>query len=333
LSFLLKCILKRISKKKMKTKENTLRKWILAAAAIIVIVAIGILFIDQINGIHTAEANEKVKELRKIPEDVMKIQAKIGKDRVHINKKGYWEADYGDGIIMVYIPEGKFTMGSNDCKDEKPIHTVYLDGYWMGKYEVTFDQYDKYCEEAKKDKPDDEGWGRGKRPVINVSWDDAAAYCKWLSDKKGLKFKLPTEAQWEKAARGTPSLKYPWGDHEPNYNGKWYANYAAHDSWKKKGEDGFEFTAPVGSYPNGSSPYGLLDMAGNVWEWCRDWYGSDYYGKSQGRNPSGPESATFRVLRGGSWDIYARYLRCAGRGGVRPSLRVINLGFRLCQEK
>jgi formylglycine-generating enzyme required for sulfatase activity len=334
----------------MKTKENTLRKWILAAAAIIVLVAIGILFIDQINGIHMAEAKEKIKELKKIPVDVRNIRAKIGDEKVKKNNKGLWEADYGDGIIMVYIEAGKFAMGQTEeekqwlidqigekdyneyYKNELPLHTVYLDGYWMGKYEVTFAQYDKYCEEAKKNKPDNEGWGRGKRPVINVSWDDAAAYCKWLSDKKGLKFKLPTEAQWEKAARGTASLKYPWGNREPNYNGKWYANYAAHDSWKKKGEDGFEFTAPVGSYPNGSSPYGLLDMAGNVWEWCRDWYGSDYYGKSQGRNPSGPESGSHRVIRGGSWDIYARYLRCAGRGGVRPSLRVINLGFRLCQD-
>jgi formylglycine-generating enzyme required for sulfatase activity len=250
---------------------------------------------------------------------------------LYINEKGYWEANYGDGIIMVYIPEGGFTMGSAKGEsDEKPEHEVYLDGYWMGKYEVTFAQYDKYCEDAKKDKPDDEGWGRVKRPVINVSWEDANAYCKWLSDKKGLNFKLPTEAQWEKAARGTDVRKYPWGDHDPYYNGKWYANYAAHDSWEKRGEDGFEYTAPVGSYPQGASPYGLLDMAGNVWEWCYDWY--DIYSAEPQKNPKGPESGTLRVVRGGSWDHDAVYLRCAYRYLDGPSYRYDYLGFRLCQD-
>ncbi|NIM12582.1 MAG: SUMF1/EgtB/PvdO family nonheme iron enzyme [Candidatus Aminicenantes bacterium] len=335
----------------MKTKENPLTKWILAAAAITAIIGlvrIGIILIDQITKksepTQTIQKNEKIEEPKKvqdkseeIPVDVRNIRAKIGEEKVKKNNEDLWEADYGDGIIMVYIPEGGFKMGSNDYphnypSDEKPIHDVYLDGYWMGKYEVTFDQYDKYCKEAKKDKPDDEGWGRGKRPVINVSWDDAVAYCKWLSDKKGLKFKLPTEAQWEKAARGTASLKYPWGNHEPNYRGKWYANYAAHNSWEKRGEDGFEYTAPVGSYPQGASPYGLLDMAGNVMEWCRDWYGYDYYSKSPERNPTGPESGTFRVVRDGGWYGYAVVLQCTGRTGGRPSGHGDLLGFRLCQD-
>jgi formylglycine-generating enzyme required for sulfatase activity len=251
---------------------------------------------------------------------------------LYINEKGFWEANYGDGIIMVHIPAGEFTMGSNDYDDEKPLHTIYLDGYWIGKYEVTFAQYDKYCEDVKKAKPDDEGWGRGKRPVINVSWDDAKAYCDWLSTEKNLTFKLPTEAQWEKAARGTASIKYPWGDNEPYYKGKWYANYAAHDSWEKRGEDGFEFTAPVGSYPQGASPYGLLDMAGNVWEWCYDLYGDDYYKNSPKENPTGPESGSLRVVRGGGWADDARGLRCAYRLFDGPSFRDSNPGFRLCQD-
>jgi formylglycine-generating enzyme required for sulfatase activity len=250
-----------------------------------------------------------------IPADVKSIKSKAQK--IYKNEKGLWEADYGDGIKMVYIPAGEFTMGSNDYDNEKPVHTVYLDGYWTGKYEVTFAQYDKYCEETKKDKPGDAGWGRGDRPVINVSWDDAAAYCKWLSDKKGLKFKLPTEAQWEKAARGTDSRMYPWGNNEPDET---LANFDG-----KLGK-----TSPVGSYPRGVSPYGLLDMAGNVWEWCNDWYNRDYYKNSP--NPQGPENGYFRVMRGGGWNDYAGFLRCADRGHDRPSLRYGNAGFRLCQD-
>jgi formylglycine-generating enzyme required for sulfatase activity len=264
------------------------------------------------------------------PADVKAVESKTGR-KANKNNKGYWEIDHGDGIVMVYIPAGEFTMGSNDGdEDEKPPHNVYLDGYWMGKYEVTFDQYDKYCKETNQNKPGDRGLGRGKQPVINVSWYDANAYCDWLSKETGLKFKLPTEAQWEMAARGTGGNKYPWGDHQPNYDGKWYANYAANDSWEKKGEDEFQFTAPVGYYLQGASPYGLLDIAGNVWEWCNDWYGS-YHAKSQ-EDPMGPKSGSSRVMRGGGWYNLARVLRCANRYYGRPSNRFDYLGFRLCQD-
>jgi formylglycine-generating enzyme required for sulfatase activity len=264
------------------------------------------------------KANEKVIKPAQEHGDVKTAETPSGK--VYENDKGFREADYGDGIIMVYIPPGTFTMGSDDGYDnEKPPHDVDLDGFWIGKFEVTFDQYDKYCEETKKEKPGDQGWGRGKRPVINVSWDDAMAYSLWLSEKTGLPFKLPTEAQWEKAARGTDSRKYPWGEQEPD---KKLANF---DSDIGK-------TTPVGSYPRGISPYGLMDMAGNVWEWCSDWYGSDYYSKSPLNNPPGPKSGTDRVIRGVCWDLDAKYLRCAYRGDVRPSARSFFLGFRLCQE-
>jgi formylglycine-generating enzyme required for sulfatase activity len=273
------------------------------------------------------EAKNKKEEDK--PADVKAVESKT--IRVYKNDKGFWEAVYEDGIVMVYIPAVEFTMGaSNGAFDEKPIRKIYLDGYWMGKYEVTFDQYDKYCVKTKKKKPSDQDWGRGKRPVINVSLNDVDEYCKWLSKKIGLKFKLPTEAQWEKAARGIKGRKYPWGDHEPYYKGKCYANYAAHDSRDKKGEDGFENTAPVGSYPQGESPYGLMDMAGNVWEWCNVWYGS--YNEAQRKNPKGPKSGTYRVMRGGSWGSYAGYLRCGNRGYDRPSYRADFLGFRLSQD-
>jgi formylglycine-generating enzyme required for sulfatase activity len=238
---------------------------------------------------------------------------------------------------MVYIPAGEFKMGQTEeekqwlidqigkkdynenCKKELPLHDVYLDGYWMGKYEVTYAQYDKYCEVTGKNRPDDKGWGRGDRPVINVSWDDAVAYCKWLSDKKGLKFKIPTEAQWEKAARGADGRKYPWGNNRPDES---LANFG-----KRIGK-----TSPVGSYRQGASPYGLLDMAGNVWEWCWDWYDTNYYSKSPERNTPGPRIGTTRVLRGGSWSNDAADVRCAFRNFDYPFLPINSLGFRLCQD-
>ena len=170
-------------------------------------------------------------------------------------------------------------------------------------------------------------------PIVGISWHDASAYCDWLSKKNGFHFKLPTEAQWEKAARGTDGRKYPWGNHEPYHNGKWYANCRPYGSWEKRGEDGALYTAPVGSYLHGSSPYGLLDMAGNVWEWCSDWYDLDYYKNALKNNPAGPVVGYGRVVRGISWRNWARYLRCANRGSGGPSYRNDYFGFRLRQDR
>ncbi|MGD2085782.1 MAG: SUMF1/EgtB/PvdO family nonheme iron enzyme [Candidatus Aminicenantes bacterium] len=259
------------------------------------------------------------------------------------NDKGYWEADYGDGIIMVYIPADEFTMGSNDGNnDEKPPHKVYLDGYWMGKTKVTVKQFrafvkaKNYVTQAETD-----GWAfilnnqwnkrKGanwqdpgfkqddNHPVVCVSWNDAAAYCGWLSEKTGLQFKLPTEAQWEMAACGTGDRKYPWGNQEPD---KYLANFG-----KNIGK-----TTPVDSYRQAASPYELLDMAGNVWEWCYDWHSSDYYKNETGNNPTGPWTGKNRVMRGGSYYVFASYLRCAYRGNADPSNRYNGVGFRLCQN-
>jgi iron(II)-dependent oxidoreductase len=155
--------------------------------------------------------------------------------------------------------------------------------------------------------------------VTGVSREDAAAYCKWLSGKLGVRFnfKLPTEAQWEKAARGTDARNYPWGNRKPD---KILANFASNK------------TSPVGSYIQGASPYGLLDMAGNVWEWCQDLYDGKYYHSSPDKNPTGPKSGTIRVMRGGSWDVRAVILRCSYRRYVVLSGRDGDVGFRLCQD-
>jgi formylglycine-generating enzyme required for sulfatase activity len=270
--------------------------------------------------------NEKTAEVKTIETAAKKI---------YQNDKDFREADFGNGIVMVFIPAGRFTMGSDAYINEKPPHPVALEGYWLGKYEVTLGQYLAFISETGYEplpswisqySPAD------NHPVVGVSWEDAAAYCQWLSKQVGLRFKLPTEAQWEKAARGTDGRQYPWGNHAPFYKGKWYANYAAQDNWDKKAADGFEFTAPVGSFPLGASPYGLLDMAGNVWEWCSDWYNSGYYQVSPRQDPAGPPDGTRRVLRGGCWYSFAAVVRCAERNNARPSFRDNLLGFRLCLE-
>ena len=278
---------------------------------------------------------ENKKDSPDMPGDVKKVISIAHK--VEKNKNGFWEAYYQDGIVMVYVPPGEFMMGQTaeekkwliaqiGEKDynsyyvrETPLHKVYLDGYWIGKYQVTFDQYDRYCNETKIKEPGDSSWGRENRPVIHVSWTEAVAYCEWLSQKVGFHFNLPTEAQWEKAARGNDQRKYPWGSREPDGN---LANFGLNNSK----------TTPVGSYPAGASPYGLLDMAGNVWEWCHDWYEAGYYKNSPHKDPVGPNSGSYRVFRGGSWYFYARDLRCADRGYDGPSYRGFNLGFRLRQD-
>lgn len=296
-----------------------------------------------------------------MPADVKSIKTKAKK--VDKNEKGFWEADFGDGIIMVFIPPGEFTMGSEEKDYEKPLHKVDLSGYWMGKTEVTKKQFnlfvkDKgYVTEAEKsggaltwtgekwEKIESINWRNpgfeqeDNHPVVCVSWNDALEYCKWLSNKKGVNFKLPTEAQWEKAARGTDKRKYPWGNLAPSGE---RVNFADKQAWIKAKrsradkdiDDGYAYTAPVGSYSAGVSPYGLLDMAGNVWEWCSDWYGSDYYKNAPKKNPPGPESGTRprRVMHGGAWSDPAVNLRCAHRGYAEPSERGTILGFRLCQD-
>ena len=160
---------------------------------------------------------------------------------------------------------------------------------------------------------------RGTRPVIGVSWDEAKAFCDWLSEKTGKNIHLPTEAQWEKAARGTDQRRYPWGNGEPSCSRVNYNNCRSK-------------TMPVGSYPSGVSPYDIHDMAGNVWEWCSDWYYSSYYYSSPYKNPTGPTSGYARVTRGGDWRHDARFLRCAERYSYGPSYRYNNLGFRLAQD-
>ena len=223
-----------------------------------------------------------------------------------------------DGAEMVLIPAGEFLMGSPEGggdDDEHPQHTVFVDAFYMDKYEVTNAQYKQFMDATGHRAPGywgDEKYNQPDRPVVGVSWHDAKAYCQWAGKR------LPTEAEWEKAARGgLVGKKYPGGDtlfhNDANYSGT-----GGKDTWSE--------TAPVGSFaPNG---YGLYDMAGNVWEWCADWFGSGYYANSPAQNPVGPDSGSFRVLRGGSWLSVAYGLRAANRGDFDPSNSYYGSGFR-----
>ena len=219
-------------------------------------------------------------------------------------------------LVMLKIPAGKFTMGSNESKDEKPVHTVYLDEYYIGKYEVTQDQYKNFIVATGHRKPPG-NWKPEEKadyPVTNVDWSDAAAFCKWAGGR------LPTEAEWEKASRGTDGRKYPWGNKEPDFN---LLNF----------NNNIKETTLVGSYPAGATQYGIMDMAGNVWEWCSDWYENDYYENSPAANPKGPKDGLVRSFRGGCFYDVAEYVRASNRFMLNPDSRSDNLGFRLVVDK
>jgi len=243
---------------------------------------------------------------------------------------------------MVRIPAGEFLMGSNSLSsDEGPVHEVSLDEYYIGKFEVTNAQYKGFCEDTGRacppprwDQHSDRSTGddltaKPTYPVVSVSWDDALAYCEWLSRITGKKYRLPTEAEWEKAARGgIEGEKYPWGDEAYDSNGRYRANAGSEaENERIRKQDGFLYTAPVGTFPpNG---YGLYDMAGNVWEWCADFYDGTYYARSPYKNPQGPESGERRVIRGGSWFGGPEHMQNAARLWDYPSIRYASTGFRV----
>jgi len=217
---------------------------------------------------------------------------------------------------MAYIPAGWFWMGcspnDNECnRDEKPYHKVYLDAYYIDKNDVTVDEYNKCVNAGACTAASCTGDG-GDHPRNCVDWNQANAYCKWAGKE------LPTEAQWEKAARGTDGRIYPWGN-------EWDASKACFNTGNG--------TCAVGSYPQGASPYGVMDMAGNVLNWCRDWYNAKYYANSPDHNPTGPGSGEYRVLRGGSWggDITG-ILRVSYRNNGDPSNWGGNGGFRCIRQ-
>lgn len=267
------------------------------------------------------------------------------------NKHGYEEYKcLKDGSMMVKIPAGEFLMGSNNGdSDERPVHKVYLDAYYIDKYEVTNTQFSQFLNEKGNQIEGGVEWldidarhclieykngkyqpkpGYENHAVIYVTWYGARAYARWAGKS------LPSEAEWEKAARGSlVGKRYPWGDRDPDGSQCNFADKNTPYSWSDKAaDDGYSHTAPVGSYPpNG---YGLYDMAGNVWEWCSDWYDETYYSRSPYKNPQGPNNGSSRVHRGGCWVDSARDLRCASRSycGTPDVACDCPLGFRCAKS-
>ncbi|WP_372371004.1 SUMF1/EgtB/PvdO family nonheme iron enzyme [Candidatus Uabimicrobium sp. HlEnr_7] len=254
-----------------------------------------------------------------------------------------------DESLLVYIPGGEFVMGSSETSSdiEKPEHNVYVDGFFIDKYLTTWHQFLTFCDATGHPKPTPPKWGiYEEHPVVNISWLDAKAYCIWAGKI------LATEAQWEKTAKGgvwldgddlkqqkNPYHKrtYPWGNSLPDENGTWLANYNEEPHYGRN--RGQKSTSRVGSFSKGASPYGCLDMAGNVWEWCKDWYGENYYSKSPKKNPRGPGKSDAtkidsqkgeigKVLRGGSWYTGKKFLRTTARRCRNPEGRGGSCGMR-----
>ena len=254
-----------------------------------------------------------------------------------------------DGMEKVYVPEGELQMGSDyGDEDEKPVHMVDMDAYWIDRTEVTNAMFADFvddsgyitaAEQADSSRvydSENDAWeimegadwmhprgasssidGLEDHPVVHVTWDDARAYCEWAGRR------LPTEAEWEKTSRGPGGSTYPWGE---------YIDCSIANYWQ--GDEscaGDMFTAPVGSYPQGASVYGAFDMAGNVWEWVSDWYAEDYYSESPDEDPQGPSTGETRVIKGGSWSIDPGNLRGAVRHGEPPTTFEPFIGFR-CAE-
>ncbi len=239
-----------------------------------------------------------------------------------------------DGAPMFVIPEGEFLMGSNDgAGNERPEHKVWLKRYAIDQYEVTISLYAKFLESTKHGPPptwDDEAvTSAGNRPAVGLTWPDAEAYCKWAGKR------LPTEAEWENAARGTDGRRYPWGHMQPfvdiaNYNRGVWVSDAITLVPVTSGLEGM--SVRHGTKEGGKSPYGLFHMAGNAAEWVADWYDREYYQKSPARNPTGPAAGEKRVIRGGSWADVPMGIRATVRISAEPEFQDRTIGVRCAMD-
>ena len=278
--------------------------------------------------------NDSSRQTAKTKTPLNSIDSSTSKE-AKVNKGKEILVNPADGAEMILIPAGEFTMGASDSdkkaqEQEKPAHKVYLDAYYIYKYEVTNNQFRKFAlETGYKAEGNWEKWvtsGTGDYPAIMVSWNDAAAYCKWAG------VKLPTEAQWEKAARGNDDRIYPWGNN-------WDPSLCGNKKTPLKLIEGkarylFEKTGilPVGFFAGGVSPYGVMDMSGNVREWCSDWFKEDYYSNSPVKNPLGPDEGEDKVLKGGSFFGEISSCRITAREDNEASSNDTDYGFRCVWE-
>jgi formylglycine-generating enzyme required for sulfatase activity len=242
-------------------------------------------------------------------------------------------------MTLSFVQAGPFVMGSDTGEpDERPAHEVYVEDYWIDQTEVTNGMYARCVQAGMCAAPLEFSsetrsvyYGLARYddyPVLHVNWAMAVAYCRWAGAR------LPTEAEWEKAARGLDGRLYAWGDiwdvrahRRLNFSD----SSDPHGGSDPEADDGFPETAPVASFESGRSPYGLYDMAGNVWEWVADWYAPDYYVHSVLTNPGGPGSGTLRSVRGGSWVASQLVFRTFNRNGIDPESHATGLGFRCAQ--
>jgi formylglycine-generating enzyme len=224
---------------------------------------------------------------------------------------------------QVQVAAGWFFMGSDKGQDvEGPVHRVWVDSFAMAATQVTVEEYGRFLDATGRTPPppywDAPDFCRPQQPVVAVSWFDAVAYCAWLSTMTGAHYRLPTEAEWERAARGgVEGMDFPWGDDPPTSR----AGY--HDRWKTGPE-------PVAqSQPNS---FGLFEMCENVHEWCSDWFAADYYAISPDRNPQGPEVGNRKASRGGSWRHHIKISRCSARSSIPPEFKYADYGFRVVRN-
>lgn len=227
--------------------------------------------------------------------------------------------DTATGLEFVRIPAGEFSMGDPTAEeDARKVHRVRLSGFWLSRYEVTVEQYGRFLKGSGRREPNH--WRNARltglrQPVIGVTYDDAVAFCQWAGGR------LPTEAEWEYAARGTDGRRYPWGNSLPDPS---RASYHL--------DVGFGATKPVGTADQGAGPFGALDQAGNVFEWCSDWYAADAYTHHSLENPKGPVEGEMRVIRGGAWLSLPDAITTWAREKYPPHGRSTMIGIRVARD-